>query len=255
MTASVTARFTSKDIVIQYLPCGLAATHIQTLSIEASISGGTFKLRVNGELTATIAWHATDATVVANINTALDALPNLDASDIVASGATVEAMTLTASGAGNKWFTIEIVADALTGNTSADPNITTLITTQGSILFTVSSDISAFNWEATVETVDVTTISEYARTEIPVAEAVSFDMSIYKATDQTEDFKHSMYAGASGHLTVYPTGKTIGLDVFSFVGLFENYSEDYPDHEKVEISANGMRQGDWVIPPHSVYRG
>lgn len=252
MSATTTARITSKDLVIQFLPCGVAATHVQKLYFQADLTGGTFKLRVNGELTAAITFDATEATLITNVDAALDALPNLSAAEIALTGTDIEDMTLTASG--NGWYTIDIVdIGSLTGNSGADPNLTTEVTTQGSELYTLSTNISAFNWEQTVETVDVTAISEYERTEIPVAEAVAFDMSIYKATDIT--WKHAVHAGVSGTLYVYPQGKIVGKDYLAFTALFENYSEDYPDHEKVEISASGMRQGAWVTPPHSVYRG
>lgn len=253
--AQLTNRFTSKDIVIQWLPCSdtgdaVEAAHVQHLYFHADVAAGTFKLRVNGELTAAITYSDTIATLLTNINTALDALPNLADGDIVATGAAVSDVTLT--GAAPFYYEIYIEEDALTGNTSDDPNVQTRVTTQGCAVVTISSEISEFSFEGSVETVDVTAISEYARLEIPVAEAVSFDMSIFK-TNSTWEL--SVKQGVSGFLYVYPKGKVVGNEVFAFRALIDKVSESYPDHDVVEKQVTGVRQGDWLIRPNSVYRG
>ena len=251
MACDITSRLTSKDLVIQYLPCGVAATHVQHLYFHADVTAGTFKLRVDGELTAAITFSATPATLITNIDAALDALPNLSAAEIASSGGAVTDMTLTASGNGFYNILIEDI-DSLTGNSTADPNLTTAITTQGSSLVTISSEISSFGFEASVETTDVTGISEFERTQIPVAEVVSFDMSVYKA-DQS--WGQAVKQGNWGTFYVYPEGKVVGNEIFAFNGLIESVGETYPDHEKVEKEISGMRNGPWVLEPGSVYRG
>ncbi len=50
---------------------------IQTLTFGATITSGTFKLAYKGFTTSAITWSATDATLVANIDAALEALPTL----------------------------------------------------------------------------------------------------------------------------------------------------------------------------------
>ena len=251
MACPITTRLTGKDLVIQYLPCGVAATHVQQLRFHADLTGGTFKLRVDGELTAAITFAVLEATLITNVDAALDALPNLTAAEIALTGGDTENMTLTASGNGFYNILIEEI-DSLVGNSTADPNLTTDITTQGSALVTISSEISQFSWEATVETTDVTAISEFERTEIPVAEAVSFDMSVYKAA---QSWAQAVKQGLWGTFFVCPVGKVGGNEVFAFNGLIEKVSESYPDHEKVEKEISGMRNGAWVYEPGSVYRG
>ena len=245
----VTQRLTSKDLYLQFLPHGAANAHIQHLYFQADIDGGTFKLRVNGELTAAITMTGTAATDIASINAALDALPNLTAGDIVATGTVITDLTLTAIA--NLWYTILVEEDSLTGNTTADPNVVSEVTTQGSVLITVSSETSQFSWEGTVETTDVTPLSQFERVEIPVAEAVSWDMSMYKAD---ESWERIIFAGQWGYLYVYAEGKIIGNQVFAFQALIEKVGENYPDHEKVEREVSGTRQNGWVIPPNSIYR-
>jgi hypothetical protein len=76
---------------------------VQTLTIGGTPTAGTFKLVYDGFTTAAITWTATDATLLASINTALDALPNGAASAIVATAGTLSSgigtVTLTFSGA------------------------------------------------------------------------------------------------------------------------------------------------------------
>lgn len=242
-------RFTSKDILIQYLPCGVAAVHVQQLAFNSLVTAGTFKLRVNGNETAAITFSATIGTLLASINTALDNLPNLAPGAIVATGTLVTNITLTALAASG-WYTIEISADALTGNTGADPNLTTLVTTQGSKLYTLSSQISKLDYEVTVDTVDVTAISEYAATEIPVKEMMTFDLSLFQAT---EDWQYAVAPGRRGIMYVYEQGKVIGQKYFAFWALFDKVSVSFPDHEVVEASMTGVRQGAMVIPFDSIY--
>jgi hypothetical protein len=241
-------RFTSKDILVQYLPCGAAASHVQKLTFQPSLTGGTFKLRVNGELTAAITYSDTGATLLTNINTALDALPSLANGDIVATG---DNLIVTLTAIANKWYTIELVdISGLTGNTSSDPAVVTEVTTQGSKLYTLSGQVSSFDYEVTAETVDATAISEYAATEIPVKETMTFSLNVYKAE---EDWRWAVRAGKRGILYVYETGKFVGRPYFAFYALFDKVSVSFPDHELVEAEMTGKRQGAMVVDFDSVY--
>lgn len=253
--AQLTNRFTSKDILIQWLPCSdigdaVEAAHIQHLYFHDDVTGGTFKLRVNGELTAAITYSATEATLITSVNAALDALSILGAGDLVLSGASTADMTLT--GSDPYYYEIYIEEDALTGNLTSDPNVQTRVTTQGCSLVTLSTEISEFSFEGSVETVDVTAISEFERLEIPVAEAVSFDMSIFKTNSVWE---LSVRQGVSGFLYIYPKGKIVGNEIFAFRALIDKVSESYPDHDIVEKQVTGVRQGAWLIRPNSIYNG
>lgn len=234
-------RFTSENILIQYLPCGVAAAHIQHLRFNSTVAGGSFKLRINGVLTAAITFNATVATLVSNINTAITAA--IGASQITATGTLVTDITLTSTP--QKFWEILVEADALTGNTTTDPNVTTDVTTQGSTLYTLSAQISKFNYEVTDDTVDVTAISEKNATEIPVKQSMTFDISLYAAD---ESWNWAVRSGKRGILYVYPQGKVPGNKYFAFWALFDKYSESYPDHEVVEKEMSGVRQGDMVVP-------
>lgn len=64
---------------------------VQTLTIGGTPTAGTFKLTFDGWQTAAITWSATNATLLANINAALDLLINGAASAIVATAGTLTA--------------------------------------------------------------------------------------------------------------------------------------------------------------------
>lgn len=64
---------------------------VQTLTFGAGITAGTFKLAFDGSTTATITWSATNATLLANIQAALDALSTLGTNGAVATAGTLTA--------------------------------------------------------------------------------------------------------------------------------------------------------------------
>lgn len=253
-------RMTSESIYIEYLPFSCEeADHIQHLYFDSAVDGGTFKLAVNGNVTAAITFNATIATLLSNINAALDALPNLGAGDIVASGASSADVTLTATtvAAQNKYFLIEIYDDSLTQTVpNSNPHLQTEVTTQGSGWVRLSDDVSAVDWELSVETVDTTAISEYNRTEVPVADSVSGTASFYKNKSTSSGEQFALFLTpekAWGILRIYPEGKVLGKEVITLRALVENFSETYPDHEKVEQELSFMRQGAWITRPTTVY--
>src|SRR5215210_3226831 len=67
---------------------------LQTITIGGTPTGGTFKLTCEGMTTAAITWSATNATLVANIDAALEALP------VVGTGGVVTAVGTAVAGIG-----------------------------------------------------------------------------------------------------------------------------------------------------------
>lgn len=96
-------------------------SEIQTLTIGGSGLGGTIKLKFMGFVTAAITWSSTNATLLSNINTALDALPNLGDGDIVAtadsltSGIGTISLTFSANEAKKAQPLITVADNSLTG--------------------------------------------------------------------------------------------------------------------------------------------
>lgn len=62
---------------------------VQRMTIGGTPTGGTFRLTFDGFATGNITWSNVNATLLSNIETALEALPNID-------GVTVAAVSLTA---------------------------------------------------------------------------------------------------------------------------------------------------------------
>jgi len=66
-------------------------SEVQTLTFGGTPTGGTFKINFEGFVTASITWSATNATLVSNIDAALEALGNVGTG-----GATTAVGTMTA---------------------------------------------------------------------------------------------------------------------------------------------------------------
>lgn len=79
---------------------------VQTLTFGGTPTGGTFTLTFNGWTTAAISWSATNATLVANIDAALEALPNIGTGGVTTAVGTMTAgigtITVTFVGANGK---------------------------------------------------------------------------------------------------------------------------------------------------------
>jgi hypothetical protein len=107
---------------------------VQTLTIGGTPTGGTFQLRFEGLTTAAITWSATNATLLANMNAALDALPSVGTSGLVAAAGTLTAgigtVTLTAGAAlARKALPlVEVANNSLTGT---NPTLAIAETTPG----------------------------------------------------------------------------------------------------------------------------
>lgn len=63
-------------------------SEVQTLTL-ANITGGTFKLSYDGQLTGDITWSATTGTLIANIDAALEALPNIGTGNVTTADSTL----------------------------------------------------------------------------------------------------------------------------------------------------------------------
>lgn len=94
-------------------------SEIQTITIGGTPTSGTFKLRFQGYTTDAITWSATNATLVANIDAALEALPNIGASNVTTAVGTMTAGigTITVT------FAAALAAKALTVMTVPDNSL------------------------------------------------------------------------------------------------------------------------------------
>lgn len=116
------------DYVVNYTS---NVDEVQTITI-ANATGGTFTLSFNGQITANIAYNASAATV----ESALEALANLDTADVAVSGSTGGPYTITFSGVYTNSNVPELVANGA-GLTGSSPTITAHTTTEGGVVGTI----------------------------------------------------------------------------------------------------------------------
>lgn len=109
-------------------------TEVQTLTIGGTPDGGTFTLVHEGYTTSAITWTATDATLVAAIDAALEALPSIGTGGITAADSTLTSgigdVTLTFAGVNTlkNMGLISVGTNALTGTA---PTVAVAVTTPG----------------------------------------------------------------------------------------------------------------------------
>lgn len=108
---------------------------IQTLTFGATITGGTFKLAFDGKTTAAITWVGTNATLVANIDAALEALATIGTGGVTTTAGTIVngaggTVTVTHTGDRAKQVVpaMTVADESLTGGAST---LTNSITTAG----------------------------------------------------------------------------------------------------------------------------
>jgi hypothetical protein len=107
---------------------------VQTLTIGGTPTSGTFKLAYGGYTTAAITWSSTNATLVANVDAALEALPTIGAGGVTTAVGTMTAGigTITLTFAGNLGkkavSTITVASNSLAGTS---PTVGVTETTPG----------------------------------------------------------------------------------------------------------------------------
>jgi hypothetical protein len=114
---------------------GAGTDEVQTLTIGGTPTGGTFTITFGGFTTAAITWTATDATLVSNIDAALEALPNIGTGGVTTAAGTVSSgigtITLTFAGADKTAKRAQPLAVATSSLTGTNPTVVIAETTPG----------------------------------------------------------------------------------------------------------------------------
>jgi hypothetical protein len=115
---------------------GGGTDEVQTITIGGTPTGGSFKLGFDGEVTAAIPWNATNATLIAAVDSALEALSGIGTGGVVVAAGTLTAgigtMTVTFSGGAvtkKAVSTLTVVNNSMTG--TGPPTIAVAETTPG----------------------------------------------------------------------------------------------------------------------------
>lgn len=113
---------------------GAGTDEVQTITFGGTPTGGTFKLRFGAFVTAAISWSATNATLQGNVDTALEALPNIGAGNVTVGIGTMTAgigdLTATFVGALGK-KAVGLISVANNNLTGTAPTIAVVETTPG----------------------------------------------------------------------------------------------------------------------------
>lgn len=108
---------------------------VQTLTFGGTPTGGTFKLGFMGFTTAAITWSNVNATLVAAIDAALEALPNIGTGGVVTAVGTMTAgigtITVTFSGAAMAKRAVDTITVADNSMTGTSPTLAVAETTPG----------------------------------------------------------------------------------------------------------------------------
>ncbi len=114
---------------------GAGTDEVQTGTIGGTPTGGTFRLAFGGFTTAPIAWNATNGTLIANIDAALEALPSLGTGAVATAVGTMTAgigtFTLTFSGVNVSKRAVALVTVAENAMTGTNPTLAIAETTPG----------------------------------------------------------------------------------------------------------------------------
>lgn len=108
---------------------------VQTLTIGGTPTSGTFKVALEGVISGAITWSATNATLLANINAALDAMANLGTSYVVATAGSLTAgigtVLLTYSGGSVAKRAVSLMTIANNSLAGTNPTLAITETTPG----------------------------------------------------------------------------------------------------------------------------
>jgi hypothetical protein len=106
---------------------------VQTITIGGTPDGGTFTLTFEGHTTAPITWTATDATLIASIDAALEALPNIGTGGVTTADTTMTSGigAATVTFIGNRAKQAVGLMTATSSLTGTDPTVVVTETTPG----------------------------------------------------------------------------------------------------------------------------
>ena len=139
---------------------GQGTNEVQTLTIGGTPTGGTFKLRFESQTTAAITWSSNNTTLLAAIQTALDALVSLGTNGCVASAGTLTAgigTILLTFGSARERQAVETMTIADNSLTGTSPTLANAETTPG-------VDAAFRGWPVGVVVMDVTNKIQYVNT-------------------------------------------------------------------------------------------
>lgn len=241
-------RVASSNVVVKFRP-GLhlpasAGTHIQKLIFDTSVTAGSYKLWVNGEITSQINFTTGGSTHANAIDTALD---NLAAAFTVTVNKISDYEFDITVSPSNTFLHFEVVDMNLTGG-----KMFSKIKSYGGETFTLSAAASSAEVFDEVETQDKTTIGQFHRSSFVTAQNGSVRIDLFDAKDTWE---YALYPGNEGLLLIYEEGEVIDTKMVGVYVIIRTYTKSYPRQGVYEISIECDKQGAYAYPPGTLYKG
>lgn len=191
---------------------------VQTLTIGGTPTAGTFKLAFDGHTTAAITWSATNNTLIANVDTALEALPNIGTGGVTCADSTLSsgigALTITFAGTNTAKRAQALITVALNSLTGTSPTVNVAETTPGVTATGLGSPTGALY-------LDVTNGALYQNTGTSDAPTWSAtDLSGVTASATEINKLASVVAGTAAASKAAVLGANKNLDEFHTAALY-----------------------------------
>jgi hypothetical protein len=241
------------NVLVEYTPYGVAQGHIHKVYFNSGLTGGTFRIRVNGRWTNNITFNTVVATLVTNMQTAIDAIGTdiLAVGELTVSGTVVTEITIS-SGTKQRLYDIEVENVALLPNTIATP-FTHVATQRGAKTIVLSNYMTSFNFTIDEETVDVTALADKWMKSIHTVSKGSFSLSAMGTINPELDQIFQL-GRTYGKYSIYTPDKVTGATFMEFYGMNTSFEKQFPQNDKVTIDVSGDMYGNFITPPATLYK-
>jgi hypothetical protein len=266
MLSSGVNRKTSKDLRVYFTPYGsAAATTVVELYLDPLVTTGNVYLRINGALTSAISMSAVDGAadddaIATIIQTAIagtkvpvigdSGLHTIVATtDVTVADSDVDGyMTITFSGSLAEKLVRVSVAPTSAEYQTADYRVE--YTTEGTQRIRLDGEAMKLDFQQTTETTDATPISDFHDMTLAIRQNMTGSLGIYHAA-QSYRFMFGE-DNLEGRMEIFPYGEGSGKEEIIIDARLSDYSESYPDHDKIECELSYERLGEPISPVGSV---
>jgi hypothetical protein len=254
MSCETNTPLASRNSYIEFTPCGDSAASTVVLldftQTGTSAISGSFRLWVNGKVTAPITYSATVATLATSVASALTAAIGSGIFTAAADGTETTKVAITAAATGYHDIRAIIKSDAGV-TTLTNGTLSVRYRTRGTQTYIITPDLMNFSLsrESTLE--DVSPLSATSTTQMLVGTEATFELGMYyrKANALPAIFT----TGLEGTLGVWLDNKVVGSPYFIASIMITSLEIPVEMKGKIEVTMSGSVQGDFIVPVGSFY--
>lgn len=240
---------TSENILVRITPGARTHTlsnHRQMFVFNADVpNASTYRIWVNGVVSANITFSTTNSTTEANLISALNTVTGLTwAAYSTAVGSGPRYFYLQCSTA-SRWFKISIDTQPSAGK------ITTSCENAGKQVYELKSALKSVSNQGNIEFTDVTPVMQQEEESLPTKEALTVVVDLYDTYAQgaTDNWEYALFPGATVLLEVFENGNRTGLRYSSMYILVEDVQRSRAGGASIiEFRISARRQGSMVKP-------